>query len=97
MPATGEYVSGRARQGQLQLFCFRQQPEAVSYPEFNAWVYSLDTLLPVLEIGQKMYWRPDPTQRFGTLALNYYYLQATIGWVPSLLAVAGFSGLARSG
>ena len=96
LPSVGDYVAGRAKKGQLQLFCFRDQPEAASYPELKAWVYSLDVLLPVLEIGQKQYWRPDPSQRFGSVALNYYYLQTILGWVLSLLAVAGFSGLAKS-
>jgi hypothetical protein len=96
IPSTGTYVAGRAQKGQLQLFCFRDQPEAASYPEFNAWVFSLDVLLPVIEIGQKLYWRPDPSQQFGPFALNYYYFQSIVGWVLSLLAVAGFSGLARS-
>jgi hypothetical protein len=59
-------------------------------------MYSLDALLPVMEIGQKQYWRPDPSKRNGTLTLNYYYFLSVIGWALSLLAVAGFSGLVKS-
>jgi hypothetical protein len=72
------------------------QPEASSYPEFNPWMYSLDALLPVMEIGQKQYWRPDPSKPNGTLTLNYYYFLSVIGWALSLLAVAGFSRLVKS-
>jgi hypothetical protein len=95
MLATGP-ATGRAAPGQSQLHCFLAQPEAASYPAFNAWMYSLDTLFPVLEIGQKEYWRPDPNQRWGSLAMAYFYFQAMVGWALSLLAIAGFSGLVRS-
>ena len=89
-------ATGRAGPGQSQLHCFLGQPEATSYPAFNAWMYSLDTLFPVLEIGQKEYWRPDPGKRWGSLAMVYFYFQAMVGWALSLLAIAGFSGLVRS-
>jgi hypothetical protein len=52
--------------------------------------------LPVMEIGQKQYWRPDPAKPNGMLTLNYYYFLSVIGWALSLLAVAGFSGLVKS-
>ena len=89
-------ATGRAGAGQSQLHCFLGQPEASSYPAFNAWMYSLDTLFPVLEIGQKEYWRPDPGKRWGSFAKAYFYFQAMVGWALSLLAIAGFSGLVRS-
>ncbi|MFN4143773.1 hypothetical protein [Aestuariivirga sp.] len=95
MLATGP-AAGRAAAGQSQLHCFLAQPEAPSYPAFNAWMYSLDTLFPVLEIGQKEYWRPDPSRPWGSFAMGYFYFQAMVGWALSLLAIAGFSGLVRS-
>jgi hypothetical protein len=34
---------------------------ATPYPTFNRWMYSLDTLVPIINFGQKDYWRPrDP-------------------------------------
>ena len=30
------------------------------YPPFNAFVYSLENFLPVVELGQDPYWRPNP-------------------------------------
>lgn len=96
MPSVGEVLPGRALPGQNQLTCFLSQPEASSYPEFIPWIYSLDTLLPVTELGQKEYWRPDPSQPNGALPLNYYFFQSVAGWALSLLAVAGFSGLVKS-
>ena len=96
MPSSNQAFPGRALPGQNQLSCFRNQPEASSYPEFNSVMYSLDVLLPVLSIGQKEYWRPDPTKPYGPMTLNYYFFQSVVGWALSLLAVAGFSGLVRS-
>ncbi|MDQ2634761.1 MAG: hypothetical protein M3Y43_05370 [Pseudomonadota bacterium] len=96
LSASQQPASGRAEAGQTQLACFREQWEVASYPEFNAWMYSLDTLLPVTELGQKAYWRPDPPKPGGTLAINYFYFQSVIGWALSLLAIAGFSGLVKS-
>ncbi|KPF69744.1 hypothetical protein IP69_10395 [Bosea sp. AAP35] len=94
--APPQAAPGRAAPGQTQLACYREQGEASSYPAFNPWFYSLDTLLPVLDLGQKSFWRPDPIGRHGRVAINYFYFQAIIGWALSLLAVAGFSGLVKS-
>ena len=96
LASTQQMASGRAESDQTQLSCFRSQTEASSYPGFNAWIYSVDALLPVLEMDQKAYWRPNPSEPFGTVALNYFYFQSIVGWVLSLLAVAGFSGLVKS-
>jgi hypothetical protein len=96
MPATEQLARGRAADGQSQLDCFRNQVEASSFPPFNAWMYSLDTLFPVLEIGQKEMWRPDPNKAWGGLVMTYFYFQAVVGWALSLLAIAGFSGLVKS-
>lgn len=96
IPGTTQPVVGRAAPGQTQLACYRDQFEALSYPEFNAWMYSLDTLFPVLEIGQRGYWRPDPAQPWGGMTIAYFYFESVVGWALSLLAVAGFSGLVKS-
>ncbi len=59
-------------------------------------MYSLDTLFPVLEIGQRGYWRPDPARPWGGVTITFFYLESVLGWALSLLAVAGFSGLVKS-
>ncbi len=96
LPGAAPPVPGRAKSGQPQLHCYREQFEALSYPEFNAWMFSLDALFPVLEIGQRDFWRPDPAQPFGGVTITYFYLESVVGWALSLLAVAGFSGLVKS-
>lgn len=87
---------GLAAPGQNQLACFRQRWEASSFPAFSPWMYSLDTLLPVLDMGQRSFWRPNPTKPGGRVAINYFYFHSVVGWALSLLAVAGFSGLVKS-
>ena len=87
---------GLAAPGQDQLACFRQRWEASSFPAFSPWMYSLDTLLPVLDMGQRTFWRPNPTKPGGRVAINYFYFHSVVGWALSLLAVAGFSGLVKS-
>lgn len=87
---------GLAAPGQNQLACFRQRWEASSFPVFSPWMYSLDTLLPVLDMGQRTFWRPNPAKPGGRVAINYFYFHSVVGWALSLLAVAGFSGLVKS-
>ncbi len=73
------------------------QPEARSYPRFNAIAYSLDTLLPVVNVEMQEYWIPDETKEpHGLFARIYLWLHIGVGWALSLLAVAGFTGLVKS-
>ena len=96
LASTQRLANGEATAGQTQLACFRERWEASSYPYFNASMYSLDTLLPVLDVGQKTFWRPDPSKAYGRFASAYFYFESIVGWALSLLAVAGFSGLVKS-
>jgi len=83
--------------GGSQLDCFLNQPEAASYPAFNAWVYSADTLLPIVAMEMQEFWIPDETQGTrGRATRVFLWVQIIAGWALSLLAVAGFSGLVRS-
>jgi hypothetical protein len=94
---------GRAKPHESQRDCFERQPEAASWPEFNAFVYSLDTLLPIVDLEMQTYWIPDEDKNgdhwwdsFGWWARTYLWIQIAMGWALSLLAVAGFSGLVKS-
>jgi hypothetical protein len=88
----------RAPDHATQLACFQAQPEAAGYPRFNPWVYSADTLLPVVNLELQGYWVPDAAAAapIGAAARAFLWLQILAGWALSLLAVAGFSGLVRS-
>jgi hypothetical protein len=94
--STGALREGLAAAGESQFACFLGQPESFSYPRFNAWMYSLDTLVPFLETGQQDFWIPDVRQHWGLAGRIYLYVQNIAGWALSLLAVAGFSGIVKS-
>jgi hypothetical protein len=91
-----ERVVGRALPGESQLDCFLRQPEAQTYPRFNAVVYALDTLLPVVSLGMDDSWSPDQSKPWGHRAQVYQWFQILIGWALTFLTVSGFSGLVKS-
>jgi hypothetical protein len=82
--------------GESRMACFLRQPEAASYPRFNAFVYSADTLLPIVSLEMQGFWIPDDRTRAGWWARTYLWVHIAVGWALSLLAVAGFSGLVKS-
>jgi hypothetical protein len=73
-----------------------RQPKAASYPRFNAFIYSADTLLPIVALEMQAFWIPDDRTGAGWWARVYLWVHIVVGWALSLLAVAGFSGLVRS-
>ena len=95
-PGAARAVPGFARIGESQRDCFERQPEGRAFPEFNALVYSLDTLLPLVDFEIQDHWLPDEDKPYGLAARIYLWLHIGVGWLLSLLAVAGFSGLVKS-
>jgi hypothetical protein len=91
-----ESMAGRALPGESQLDCFLRQPEAQTYPRFNAVVYALDTLLPVVSLQMDDYWSPDHAKRWGCGAQIFQWFQIMIGWALTFLTVSGFSGLVKA-
>jgi hypothetical protein len=80
-----------------QLGCFLAQPEARGFPEFNAGIYALDVLFPLVDVEQQVHWVPDEDIRpVGLVAKGLVYVEILAGWLLSLLAVAGLSGLIKS-
>jgi hypothetical protein len=83
------------------------------YPPFNSFVYSLENFLPVVELHQGNYWRPNPQHTpigkrrlvfaFGgetvpaRLLRWYLWLHILAGWTVTPLLFAGLAGLLRSG
>lgn len=88
----GALAAGHAH----QVACFLAQPEARAYPRFNAFVYSADTLIPVVSLEMQSYWIPDDRKPRGRWARVYLWLHIAAGWALTLLAVAGFSGLIKT-
>ncbi len=97
LASQGKIRPGRAAPGESQRDCFARQPEAASYPAFNALVYSADTLLPIVDLEMQRHWIPDEAKAgIGVWARAWLWAQIALGWALSLLAVAGFSGLVKS-
>ncbi len=81
------------------------------YPPFSPFVYSLENFLPVVELHQGEYWRPNPrhggkrssgpddpadeTSMPGRLLRWYLWLHILAGWTLTPLLFAGLSGLVR--
>ena len=63
---------------------------------FDALAHSADTLFPVVSFAVQSYRIPDDREPFGQLARWYRWFHISPGWAPTLLAVAGFSGLIRT-
>jgi len=70
------------------------------YTPFNAFWYSLDTLIPLVDLGQEKAWSPSPhgTMREdpkGWMVLGYLYCHIMVGWILSTLTVVALSGLIK--
>ena len=78
--------------------CWRATPAGRDWPAFDPLVYSLDTVLPVVDLRMARWWTPDEGApwRFARATRVWMQLQILAGWALSLLAVAGFSGLVKS-
>lgn len=81
----------------------RQLPDDyVDYPQFRPWLYSFDTVVPVVNLHMEEFWGPSLGPASGAVPsrwawVAWWYLRFHIfaGWVLSTLAVLGFSGLIR--
>jgi hypothetical protein len=78
------------------------------YPRFNAFVYSMDLFLPIIDLQQEAFWRPQGSKSVvrsfggdrytiyaGSVALNYARLHVAIGWALSTLLVAALTGIIK--
>jgi hypothetical protein len=79
------------------------------YPPFHSFVYSLENFLPVVELDQGTYWRPNPHRRTSrgpkfkwtndTLSARllrcYLWIHIIAGWTITPLLFAGLTGLLR--
>jgi hypothetical protein len=77
-------------------WCYLLSDKGESYPTFNPFIYSVDTLLPIVDLEMQGAWIPDDRASWwGIGARAYLWLHIALGWFFSLLAVAGFSGLIK--
>ncbi len=64
----------------------------MNYPCFTPYIYSLQLLLPVVNLNQTNFWLPNSFSGLGTVLLAYTWLTIIFGW---LLGVALVAGLGR--
>ncbi|MCH7572937.1 MAG: hypothetical protein IH891_08500, partial [Planctomycetes bacterium] len=67
------------------------------YQSLSPLMYSLDTLVPIVDFHQQKYWLPNAEQGWGGSLLRVYlWVHIAAGWFFSTMLVIGLTGLARS-
>jgi hypothetical protein len=65
--------------------------KADEHPQWNAALYALDLLVPVINLGQDGYWQLDSSWQWASAAL------VLLGWILATTVAAGASRLLRRG
>jgi hypothetical protein len=63
---------------------------------FNAFFYSIDTVVPLVSMGQRATWYPDTHTPSGEFMMWFLNIATLLGWVLSSVLVFSFARLARS-
>ncbi len=66
-----------------------------NYPCFNPYGYAFDTVVPIINLHQADYWRPNAANAWGYVCLWVFWVGTVFGWLAVTLAAAGYTGLAR--
>ena len=65
------------------------------YPCFYPAGYAIDTVIPLINVGQGGYWRPNASAGYGWFFVVVSWAGIAAGWALATLIVAGYTGLAR--
>jgi hypothetical protein len=84
-------------------------PSSDDYPKFNAFVYSLETFVPIVKLGIGEHWTPNANARAsanedrlrfppktGGWLRGYLWFHIIAGWVLTTLWVGGLTGLVKT-
>jgi hypothetical protein len=63
---------------------------------FNPFLYAVDTVIPLVSLGQRSTWYPDAAAPDGTFMQWWLNTATVLGWVLSSIFVLSLAGLARS-
>lgn len=63
---------------------------------FNPVFYAVDTVVPLISLGQRSTWFASPHVRYGTLTEWWLNLATLAGWLPSTVYLLSFTRFARS-
>ena len=65
------------------------------YPCFHSLLYALDTVLPIVDLRQQDYWRPDVSQPGGDLYRYLMWFSIAAGWILTTAVVVGVAAVLR--
>jgi hypothetical protein len=66
-----------------------------NYPCFRPVVYSLELLLPVVNLHQRQYWVPDAKKHLGEIYWAFVWTSVVLGWIVATGVLGGLTGLVR--
>jgi hypothetical protein len=97
--AIGSLLVAGAVSNEQMVHSERPNQTAVRCPDapqcIAPWLYSLDTLLPIVDLHQESTWTPDPRDRWGRATMYWRWITIALGWALTSLVVAGFTSLVR--
>ena len=65
------------------------------YPCFYPFGYTIDTVIPIINVHQADHWGPDGSRPFGWFWVGAAWGATAAGWALATLLVAGYTGLVR--
>jgi hypothetical protein len=65
------------------------------YPCFYPFGYTIDTVIPIINVHQADNWRPDGSGPWGEAFVVATWIWTALGWALATLLVAGYTGLVR--
>ena len=65
------------------------------YPCFYPVAYTVDTVIPIINVHQADYWGPDGHAPWGWVWVGLTWVATAAGWALATLLVAGYTGLVR--
>ena len=68
---------------------------ASDYPCFYPVGYTVDTVIPIINVHQADYWGPDGNAPWGWVWVGLTWVATAAGWALATLLVAGYTGLVR--
>jgi hypothetical protein len=68
---------------------------ASDYPCFYPAGYTVDTVIPIINVHQADYWGPDGHSPWGWVWVGGTWIATGLGWALATLLVAGYTGLVR--
>ena len=63
---------------------------------FRSMIYAIETVIPLVDLGQRSTWRVESTARFGGLYDAWLTVATLAGWALSTIFLLSFSRLGRS-